>query len=114
MVSEDAFTEGVALGRRNNEAKEYIRRHCRHARVEQPMGNSPVGHALGLTLGLLEIRCEHAPPPRQLGHDALNLAIDFYDANCRGCAFRDGSGELPNLATLAAERQREVDARAAE
>ncbi len=113
-VSEDAFAEGVALGRRNNEAREYIRRHCRHARVEQPMGNSPVGRALGLTLGLLEIRCEHAPAPKQLGHDALNLAVDFYDAHCRGCAFRDSSGELPNLATIAEDRRREVEAHAAE
>ena len=59
---------------------------------------------LGLPMGPLEVRCEYAPPPRTQGHQALNLAIDFYQANCIGCPHRDPTGELPSLATVAGER----------
>jgi len=76
-------------------------------------GNSPVGSMLGLPMGLLEVRCEHAPPPRTQGHRALELAIEFYEANCAGCPYRDGAGELPSLATVAGERAAEEAARKA-
>ena len=78
-------------GKANAEAIELTRRHCRHARIEIVGGNSPVGSMLGLPMGLLEVRCEHAPPPRVQGHQALELAIDFYEANCIGCPYRDGT-----------------------
>ena len=98
------------MGRANAEAVELTRRHCRHARIEQVGGNSFVGNALGLPMGLMEVRCEHAQPPRTQGHQALDLAVQFYNENCVDCAFREGSGELPNLRTVADE----VNAREAE
>jgi hypothetical protein len=76
-------------------------------------GNSPVGSMYDLPMGLLEVRCEHAPPPRVQGHQALELAMDFYDANCIGCPYRDGSGELPSLATVPGKRAAEKAAREA-
>jgi hypothetical protein len=109
----------VDMGRANAEAIELTRRHCRHARIEQVGGNSFVGNALGLPIGLMEVRCEHAQPPRTQGHQALDLAIEFYRENCIECVYRDGSGELPNLKTVVdavaareAER-RDVEERAA-
>lgn len=101
------------MGRANVEAIKLTRRHCRHARIEMVGGNSPVGSMYDLPMGLLEVRCEHAPPPRVQGHQALELALDFYDANCIGCPYRDGSGELPSLATVAGKRAAEKAAREA-
>jgi len=39
-VREDEFAQAVQLGRDNVDAIELVRRHCRHARVEMPGGNS--------------------------------------------------------------------------
>lgn len=103
----EEFGEAVDTGRANAEAIELTRRHCRHARIESVGGNSFAGSMLGLPMGLLEVRCEHAPPPRTQGHQALELAIEFYEANCTACPYREGTGELPNLATVAGERAAE-------
>jgi len=86
------FDEGVDMGRANVKAIELTRRHCRHARIEPVGGNSYVGTMVGLPMGMLEVRCEHAPPPRTQGHGALELAIEFYQANCVGCPHRAPSG----------------------
>lgn len=71
------FEEAIAMGRANVEAIKLTRRHCRHARIEMVGGNSPVGSMYDLPMGLLEVRCEHAPPPRVQGHQGLELAMDF-------------------------------------
>ncbi len=109
----EEFGEAVDMGRANAEAIELTRRHCVHARVEEVGGNSMVGAMLGLPMGALEVRCEHAPPPHTQGHRALELAIEFYEANCTGCSYRESTGELPNLATVAGERAAEEAARSA-
>jgi hypothetical protein len=103
----------VNLGRANAEAIELMRRHCRHGRIEAVGGNSEVGAMLGLPMGPLEVRCEYAPPPRVEGHQALELSIEFYQANCIGCPHRDPTGELPSLATVAGQRAAEEAARKA-
>jgi hypothetical protein len=100
----EEFGEAVHMGRGNAEAIELTRRHCRHARIDFVGGNSFAGSMLGLPMGLLEVRCEHAPPPRTQSHQALELAIEFYGANCTACPYREGTGELPNLATVAGKR----------
>lgn len=98
------FDERAELGRANVEAIELTRRHCRRARIEFVGGNSMVGAMLGLPMGSLEVRCEHAQSPRTQGHQALELAIEFYQDNCIACPHRDPTGELPSLATVAGER----------
>src|ERR1700676_4135616 len=103
-IRQDDYNRRVAMGRSNAEVVELTRRHCRHARIEFVGGNSWVGSALGLPMGLLEGRCEHAAPPRSQGHHGLGLAIEFYNENCVDCPYRTGTGELPNLATEAADR----------
>jgi hypothetical protein len=110
-MREDEFAAAVQMGRDNKETAELIRRHCSHARVVMPSGNSEVGEAYGLPMGSLELRCEHAPPPRTSGHVLAELAVDFYRANCVGCPHRDPSRLLPTLATLVADRDREEKAR---
>lgn len=108
------FDEGVELGSANVEAIELTRRHCRHARVDLVGGNSYVGSMVGLPMGLLEVRCEHAPPPQSQGHNALELAIGFYQENCPGCPYRDPSGLVPTLAAVVEQRAaEEADRKAA-
>ncbi|GIH16155.1 hypothetical protein [Rugosimonospora africana] len=103
-MREQEFKETAALGAANAEAIELTRRHCRNARLKLLGGNSYGGSLLGVPLGLFEIRCEHAPPPRVQSPRATDLAIEFYRANCTSCAHRDGTGELPNLATVSTQR----------
>ncbi len=107
----EELDRAAGIGRTNAEAIELTRRHCRNARIELVNGNSLVGAALNVPLGLMEVRCKHAPPPRAQSPDALELAIKFYDAHCRQCAHRDPTGEVPNLATVAHERAQAVDRR---
>jgi hypothetical protein len=51
--------------------------------------------------------------PRTDRKQALELAMDFYDANCIDCPYRSGNGELPSLATVASDRAAEKAAREA-
>ncbi|WP_194904368.1 hypothetical protein [Catenulispora rubra] len=102
-MREQEFDETAALGESNAEAIELTRRHCRHARLQLVGGSSYAGSLLGVPLGLFEIRCEHAPPPQVQSPRATDLAVDFCLANCTNCVHRDGTGELPNLATVSAE-----------
>ena len=105
------FEDAVETGRSNAQAIELARRHCCHMRIGLVSGNSMVGAMLSLPMGLQEVRCEHAPPPCTQGHQALDLAIEFYEANCPSCPYREGTGELPNLATVARQRADEEAAR---
>ena len=102
------------MGQTNVDAIELMRRHCRHGRVELVGGNSFVGDALGLPMGLMEVRCEHAAPSGRQAHQAMDLATEFYNENCVECPYRDGTGELPNLATVATQRAEEESERRAE
>lgn len=102
------------MGRSNVDAIELMRRHCGHGRIELVGGNSLAGSALGLPMGLMEVRCEHAPPSGRQAHQALELAIEFYGDSCVDCPYRDGTGELPNLATVATQRAEEEAERRAD
>ena len=120
-VRQEEYDQAVGMGKTNVDAIELMRRHCRHGRIELVSGNSPVGAALGLPMGLTEVRCEHAAPSGRQAHQAMDLAIEFYNENCVGCPYREGTGELPNLATVAtrlaeeeSERRAEAERRAAE
>jgi hypothetical protein len=95
-VACDEVAEAVDRGRANAKAIELTSAHCRHARVTMVSGNSTIGAAVDLPLGRMEIRCEHAPPPRTQSYDAMALATEFYRENCIACPHRDGTG-FPNL-----------------
>lgn len=62
------------------------------------VSGSPMMAPVGLPLGRMEIRCEHAAPPRTQSYDAMALATEFYRENCIGCPHRDSTG-IPNLKT---------------
>lgn len=107
----DEMAGAEALARANDEAIELTRAHCRHARIEMPYGNSPVGAAMGWPLGVMEVRCEHAAPPRRQSHNAMELAVAFYRESCVGCPHRDGTGVVPNLTTEVSKRDAEIEQR---
>ena len=109
MLRQDDFEDHVEQGRANVEAIELVRRHCLHARIEMVGGNSMVGSMLGIPMGLLEIRCKHAPPPTSASHRVLDLAVEFYRRNCVGCTKRQATGEVPNLSVVVAERDEEEE-----
>lgn len=100
-MREDDFANAINTGHDNAWAVELLRRHCIHGRIELVNGNSFVGASLNIPMGLMEIRCTHAQPPRTQSPRALDLAVEFYDANCVECPHRKGTGELPNLSTEA-------------
>ena len=110
-MRQDYFQDSVEKGRANVEGIELVRRHCLHARIEMVEGNSMVGSMLGIPMGLLEVRCKHAPPPTSASHRVLDLAVEFYRSNCVGCTKRQATGELPNLSTVVAERDEQEDDR---
>ena len=107
----DEMAGAEALARANHEAIELTRAHCRHARIEMPYGNSPAGAAMGWPLAVMEVRCEHAAPPRRQSHNAMELAVAFYRESCVGCPHRDGTGVVPNLTTEVAKRDAELEQR---
>ena len=113
-MRQEEYDQAVGMGQTNVDAIELMRRHCRHGRIELVGGNSFVGDALGLPMGLMEVRCEHATPSGRQAHQALDLAIEFYNENCVECPYREGTGELPNLATVATQRAEEEGERRAE
>ena len=71
-MREDEFARFVQLGRDNADAIELVRRHCRHARVEMPAGNSWVGSMYDLPMGRLEVRCQYASAPARRGTGRLS------------------------------------------
>jgi hypothetical protein len=96
-VVRDRLADAMDRGHANAKAIELTRAHCRHARFTMVSG-SPMMAPVGLPLGRMEIRCEHAAPPRTQSYDAMALATEFYRENCIGCPHRDSTG-IPNLQT---------------
>jgi hypothetical protein len=110
-VRRRVFDQAVGTGEANRDGAELTHRHCRHARIELVDGNSPVGRELDLPMGLLRVRCEHAPPSPRLGHIALDLAVEFYQDNCVGCPHQAPGGGWPTLATEVVRRAAQETAR---
>src|SRR5947209_6457498 len=91
-----------ALGVRNREVLDLLAQHCRHAVVEYAGGHGMAEAQSGLPIDTRSIRCPFAK--NQVGA-AMNMewiAVDFYRANCIGCAHRQPVG-MPNLAMFVAE-----------
>jgi hypothetical protein len=72
-VRQQEYERSVRMGHENAEVIDLVRDHCRLARVEAVHGNSMVGEALGIPMGLLEVRCEHASPAASQGHNLLPI-----------------------------------------
>lgn len=108
-MSEQEFDRIVETGRRNQQAKSLLANHCAHARLELPNGTSMAGSMLGLDIGMAWVRCQHAPMPRSMSMHGLDLAVAFYEENCRGCPHRSPNGLLPTIATEADDRRRRAE-----
>jgi hypothetical protein len=87
------------MGERTHRAVTLMANHCSHGSVEVPGGTSMLGQMIGLPIGMVQVRCEHAQSPTVSAMDGLALAVEFYRDNCAGCTFRNPNGQLPTLAT---------------
>ena len=102
----------IALGQRNAEVIEFFQRFCGNIRIEVSGGIGMLEAATGLPIGHRAFRCAHASGNIVSGMMLEDLAVDFYEQHCRGCAFRVRSGLLGDtIATLAAARRADQEAR---
>ncbi len=108
-MSEQEFDRVIETGRRNQQAKALLANHCAHARLELPDGTSMAGSMLGLDIGMAWVRCQHAPMPTTMSMHGLDLAVAFYEQNCRGCPHRSPNRLLPTIATEADDRRRAAE-----
>jgi len=92
------------IGERNLEFIRLINNHCSHAEIEAaPFMGQGIGESLiGLPVNARTIRCEHASIPAGGAMRLDWVAVEFYRANCQGCAHRDPHG-WPTLADHVAE-----------
>jgi hypothetical protein len=102
------MTHALEFGRANQQIIDLAEAHCAHFRFElAPMGGRGMAEAMsGLPINMRMIHCDHAPAPTTAGSELRSLAIEFYNANCRGCPFRQPR-DVPNLATYVAEIEAE-------
>lgn len=106
--SADSMTHALELGRANQQIVDLAAAHCAHFRFElAPMGGRGMAEAMsGLPVDMRMIHCDHAPAPTTAGSELRSLAIEFYDANCRGCPHRQPR-DVPNLATYIGDLEAE-------
>ena len=102
-----ALEEASALGVRNAEIITRFERFCRNVRVEAHGGGGMLEAATGLPIGLRSFRCEFADGSISASSNLEDLGLDFYEANCRGCAHRSPTGHLGGTIDELADRRRD-------
>lgn len=119
---EPAWAEAIAIGKRNAKTIERFERFCLNVSVEAHSGGGMVEQQSGLPVGMRSFRCPHAANPGSMGMNLEEVAIEYFEANCRGCALRRPSvllGETIEMmadarqAARAAQRQAADDETAA-
>ena len=107
------MTHYVALGQRNAEVIELFARFCRNVRVEVMGGVGMIEAQTGLPIGHRAFRCAYASGRTAFSMHLEDVAVEFYEEHCRGCADRVRSGLLgENIATLAEAQRSASQARA--
>ena len=107
------MTHYVALGQRNAEVIELFARFCRNVRVEAMGGVGMIEAQTGLPIGHRAFRCAYASGRTAFSMHLEDVAVEFYEEHCRGCADRVRSGLLgENIATLAEAQRSASQARA--
>jgi hypothetical protein len=102
----------IALGHRNAEVIDLFQRFCGNVRVEVSGGTGMLEAATGLPIGHRAFRCAHASGNIMSGMMLEDLAVEFYEQHCRGCAFRVRSGLLGDtIATVADARRADQEDR---
>jgi hypothetical protein len=105
-MRDDDIAEAAAMGQTNLRAQELLKNHCRNGRLELPNGTSPLGEMLGLPIGMIQVRCPHAPRSSSMSSHGLDLAVAFYKDNCIGCDQRSPTGIFPTISQEADARDR--------
>lgn len=109
---EREIAEYTKIGLKNRETLRLIEQHCTHARVELIGGVGLLEETTGLPIAPRSVRCSYATIPGPASMKLEGAAVEFYKANCIACSQRSMVG-IPNLATRAAELDREREAREA-
>jgi hypothetical protein len=101
-MESDPAAHAEAIGRRNAEILELAARWCRHITLDRShTGTGVVEQSTGLPVSGGEFRCDYAA--RRVG-SVMRLelsAVDFYEANCVGCAMRAAADIPPHLGSYA-------------
>lgn len=106
-MNEAEFERHVQTGRRNQEVVELVHNFCSHAGVVNRGGTGLIAQMTGLPLGMLGVSCNQAPAGGMAGWHLEEIAVDFYDRNCKHCDKR-APLRFPNLLSLIDTRDREV------
>lgn len=101
-----AIAQAVAIGQRNTEVIELFERFCRNVRVEVVGGVGLVERQTGLPIGMRAFRCAYASGGLAASMNLEDLALDFYEENCRECADRSPSGFLGDTIASFADAKR--------
>lgn len=112
-----AWAEAIAIGKRNAESIERFERFCLNVSVEAHSGGGMVEQQSGLPVGMRSFRCPHAANPSSMGMNLEEVAIEYFEANCRGCAQRRPSvllGETIEMVADARQAARAAQRQAAD
>lgn len=107
-MNEEEYEQAVKTGLRNNEIIILVRNFCSQARVVNTSGVGMIAQITGLPIGLLGVRCDHAPVTGMASWYLEESAVDFYDRNCAQCDKRVAV-QMPNLLKLVNERDRALE-----
>jgi hypothetical protein len=93
------------MGEANKRTLELVRNWCANLVVDKHGGGGLIEQLTALPVGPRSLSCPHAPASGFAGSDLKSIAVDFYERNCVGCAYRKPVG-LPNLSSLVHERDK--------
>jgi hypothetical protein len=89
-----AIAQAVAMGQRNAATIGLFERFCRNIRVEPVGGVGLVEQQFALPVGMRAFRCAFASGGVSASSNLEDLALDFYEENCRACTNRSPSAFL--------------------
>jgi hypothetical protein len=112
-LDESEIARYIALGEENARIIDLATQHCRRMRFAEADGRGMLEEYTGLPLNSRRVECPVAIG-NMSGMRLDHVALEYYEANCRGCDLRQPTGRLPNLETeynarQAAARAAEVD-----
>ena len=98
----DDIEQATAIGLENLQILELAAAWCENIGIDRgPLGVGIVEQVTSLPISGGSLRCDYANHPRAYGMVLKHTAVDFYEANCIGCAHQKPTGRTPNLGTWA-------------
>lgn len=115
-MSQDETERAMAIGHENQEMIVLGKSWCTNIRTDRThMGVGMLEEMTGLPITGGRFDCDFARHPSTISAMQLVVsAVEFYEANCRGCEHRAPGERIPNLGTWAEARIRERDRNSAE